>query len=327
MEQRRTIVAEVLRTAGQSERRACRWLGFHRSALRYVSKRPDDGQLRRRLRELAAEHPRWGSPMLTWRLRREGWRDNHKRIRRLYRLEGLAVRRRRRKRVAVPRVPAVAAEGPNERWAMDFMHDTLRGERGFRVLNIVDTCTRECVAIEADVSLGGVRVVSVLERIAQTRCLPKTIVVDNGPEFHSRALDAWAHGRGIELQFIRPGKPVDNAFVESFNSRLRDECLNQHWFLTLADARVIIERWRKLYNTARPHRALKRLTPTEYAEQFKHPEPAALRIRPYKTRSRVPTGPTPPLRGGSSPLPQDRNGLTNLSTPQTKAAQTQRLSA
>ncbi len=206
--------------------------------------------------------------MLTWRLRLEGWSDNHKRIRRLYRSEGLAVRRRRRKRVAVPRVPAIAANAPNERWAMDFMRDTLRGNRAFRALTIVDTCTRECVAIEVDQSLGGERVAKVLERLAGIRGLPKTIVLDNGPEFHSRALDAWAHGHGVELQFIRPGKPVDNAYIEAFNGRLRDECLNQYWFLNLADARRIIERWRISYNTDRPHRALNRLTPQQYAEEL-----------------------------------------------------------
>ena len=227
VEQRRTIVAEVVKTAERSERRACRWLGFHRSGVRYISRRPDEGPLRQRLRELAVEHPRWGSPMLTWRLRLEGWSDNHKRIRRLYRSEGLAVRRRRRKRVAVPRVPAIAANAPNERWAMDFMRDTLRGNRAFRALTIVDTCTSECVAIEVDQSLGGERVAKVLERLAGIRGLPKTIVLDNGPEFHSRALDAWAHGRGVELQFIRPGKPVDNAYIEAFNGRLRDECFRR----------------------------------------------------------------------------------------------------
>lgn len=268
MEQRRAIVADVVRAAGRSERCSCRWLGFYRSAVRYVSNRPDDGPLRRRLRELAAEHSRWGSPMLTWKLRQEGWRDNHKRIRRLYRLEGLAVRRRRRKRVAVPRVPSVPAQQPNERWAMDFMRDTLRRDRAFRLLTIVDTCTRECLAIEVDTSLGGERVVGVLERLAQDRAVPRSIVVDNGPEFRSRALDAWAHERGVELVFIRPGKPVDNAYIEAFNSRLRDECLNEHWFLTLADARARVEAWRVRYNTARPHSALRRMTPEQYGRQL-----------------------------------------------------------
>ena len=268
MEQRRTIVADVLTTAG-TERRACRWLGFHRSAVRYRTRRVrDDATLRQRLRDLATAHPRWGSPMLIWQLRQEGVRDNHKRIRRLYRLEGLAVRRRRRKRIAHPRVQLAAATRPNELWAMDFMRDTLSDGRAFRALTIVDTCTRESPAIEVDVSLGAARVVAVLERLAATRGLPGRIVVDNGPEFQSRALHAWAYHRGVTLQFIRPGKPVDNAFIESFNGRLRDECLNQHWFLSLADARRTIEAWRLTYNTARPHRGLASRTPAAFAKQF-----------------------------------------------------------
>jgi putative transposase len=268
MEQRRTIVAEVRQTVERSERCVCRWLGLHRSAVRYRSIRADAGPLRRRLRELAIQHPRWGSPMLIWRLRRDGWTDNPKRIRRLYRLEGLAVRRQRRKRPAVARVPAIAAAVPNEIWAMDFVRDTLRDGRAFRALTIVDTCTRESVAIVCDVSLGGHRVVRALQALAATRGLPRTITVDNGPEFHSRVLDAWAHDAGVTLQFSRPGKPVDNTFIEAFNGRLRDECLNQSWFRTLADAQFQIARWRHQYNTARPHRALGGLTPAQRAAQF-----------------------------------------------------------
>jgi putative transposase len=276
MEERRAVVAQVEMTAG-SERRTCRWLGFHRSAVRYeVRQREGEHALRERLRELAKEKPRWGSPMLTWRLRREGFRDNHKRIRRLYRLEGLAVRRRRKKRVSAPRVPLPRSSRPNERWAMDFVRDTLADGRAFRALTIVDTCTRESPAIEVDVSLGSDRVVAVLERLAISRGLPQRITVDNGPEFQSRSLDAWAHQRGVSLDFIRPGKPVENAFIESFNGRFRDECLNQHWFLSLADARRTIESWRENYNTARPHRGLGGLTPAEYAERFKEENPERL---------------------------------------------------
>ena len=267
MEQRRTIVQETTGSAG-SERRACRWLGFHRSGLRYCSRRPDDRALRQRLRELAIEHPRWGSPMLTWRLRQEGVRDNHKRIRRLYRLEGLAVRRQRRKRVARPRVMLPPPTAPNERWSMDFMRDTLADGRAFRLFTLVDDCTRECPVLEVDLSLGAERVVAILEQLAGSRGLPRTIVVDNGPEFQSRALDAWAFRRGVQLQFIRPGKPVENAFIESFNGRVRDECLNQHWFLSLPDARRRIETWRIEYNTARPHKGLGRITPEEFAARF-----------------------------------------------------------
>jgi putative transposase len=276
MEQRRTIVGAVAPTAG-SERRACRWLGFHRSAVRYAPAHREDDALRRRLRALAEQHPRWGAPMLIWKLRQEGVRDNHKRIRRLYRLEGLAVRRQRRKRVAVPRVVRPGATQVNEHWAMDFMRDTLANGRAFRALTLVDAYTRECPVIEVDVSLGAVRVIAVLERLRVTRGLPAYITVDNGPEFQSKALDAWAHQHQVQLQFSRPGKPVDNTFIEAFNSRLRDECLNQHWFLSLADARRIIERWRVSYNTARPHRALGRRTPTAFASNLQAmPNPTRL---------------------------------------------------
>ena len=265
MDQRRTIVETVSPTAG-SERRACRWLGFHRSAVRYEPHRRDDAALRTRLRELAERHPRWGAPMLLWKLRQAGVRDNHKRVRRLYRLEGLAVRRRGRKRVATARVEVPGATRPNEHWAMDFVRDTLRDGRAFRALTLIDAYTRECPVIEVDVSLGGARVVAVLERLRLTRGLPARITVDNGPEFRSKALDAWAHQHGVQLQFSRPGKPVDNTFIEAFNGRLRDECLNQHWFLSLADARRTIEQWRVGSNTARPHRALAGCTPSQFAE-------------------------------------------------------------
>lgn len=265
MEQRRTIVEAVRPTAG-SERRACRWLGIHRSAVRYTPNRRDDEALRARLRDLADQHPRWGAPMLLWKLRQEGIMDNHKRVRRLYRLEGLAVRRRGRKRVAVARVEVPGATQPNEHWAMDFVRDTLSDGRAFRALTLIDAYTRECPVIEVDVSLGGARVVAVLERLRVTRGLPVRITVDNGPEFRSKALDAWAHQHRVQLQFSRPGKPVDNTFIEAFNGRLRDECLNQHWFLSLADARRTIEQWRTGYNTARPHGALAGRTPTQFAE-------------------------------------------------------------
>jgi len=264
MEQRRTIVQQVQLTAG-SERRACRWLGFHRSAMRYQSRRPDDRPVRQRLRELAEAHPRWGSPRLIWRLRQEGIRDNHKRLRRLYRAEGLLVRRRRRKQAARARVALPTPTRANERWSMDFMRDTLADGRVMRLFTLVDDCTRECPVIAVDFSLTGERVVAILEQLATTRGLPRMIVVDNGPEFHSRALDRWAHHRQVQLHFIQPGKPVQNAFIESFNGRVRDECLNQHWFLSLADARRLIDAWRVSYNTARPHRGLHGLTPTQYA--------------------------------------------------------------
>ena len=270
MEQRRTIVVDVARTAG-SQRRACRWLGFHRSAMRYRSHRRDDAALRQRLRELAAEHPRWGSPLLIWQLRdQEGWPDNHKRIRRVYRLEGLAVRRRGRKKLVRARVPLPVASQPNEWWTMDFVRDTLASGPAFRALTMLDTCTREALGIEVDISLPGERVVAALDAIAEERGYPKHIQVDNGTEFQSKALNLWAHRHHVQLHFIRPGKPVENAFIESFNGKFRDECLNQHWFLSLADARRIIEAWRITYNTARAHRSLNRRTPAQFAASL-HP--------------------------------------------------------
>jgi putative transposase len=264
-QQRRSAVAYVQETADVSQRRACRWLGLHRTPIRYRSRRPPDTALREHLRTLADAHPRWGVPRLVWLLRREGVQDNYKRIERLYREEGLAVRRRRRKRVAQPRVERPAPGGPNERWSMDFVRDTLSSGRAFRALTLVDDFTRESLHIEIDTSLPGRRVVRVLEQLAVSRGLPKSIVVDNGPEFAGRVLDEWAHQRGVTLSFIQPGKPTQNCYIESFNGRLRDECLNLHWFLSLADARRTIESWRERYNAARPHSGLAGRTPSEFA--------------------------------------------------------------
>jgi len=265
-EQRRTVVTYVRATAGVPERRACRYLHIHRALVRYRARRRPDTALRAALEALAEAHPRWGCPRLAWRLRRDGWRDNYKRIERVYRGAGLAVRRRQRKRIATRRVPLPPPGGANERWSMDFVRDTLGNSgRAFRAFTLVDDFTRECPAIEVDHSLPAIRVIAVLDRLAVTRGLPRVIVVDNGPEFRSRAMDEWAHAHGVALQFIDPGKPVQNAHIESFNGRLRDECLNQHWFLTLADARYTIEAYRRSYNEARPHGALAGRTPAEYA--------------------------------------------------------------
>lgn len=266
--QRREVVTVMRESAAISERRAARYLGVHRSLCRYERRRADDTALREELKTRAVEHPRWGIPRLTWLLRREGTLVNHKRVERIYREEGLAVRRRHRKRVSRIRIPLATPTAPSRRWSMDFMRDTLSDGRVFRLLNIVDDFTRECPVIEVDTSLSGERVTEVLDRIALTRDLPEAIVIDNGPEFSGRSLDEWAQRRGVKLQFIRPGKPVENAYIESFNGRVRDECLNQHWFLSLNDARRIIEAWRESYNTARPHSSLKLQTPTEFRENF-----------------------------------------------------------
>lgn len=252
-----------------SERRACELAGTPRSSYRYLVRRRReevDQELRGRLRELAAERRRFGYRRLTVLLRREGWRVNPKRVCRLYRAEGLGVRRRKRKRIAATeRQPPRALTRPNERWSMDFISDALSDGRKFRSLNIVDDYTRRCLAVEVDTSLAGGRVVRVLETLSDREGLPEVILTDNGPEFAGQVLDRWAYERGVRLRFIEPGKPVQNAFVESFNGKMRDECLNEHWFMSLQDAREKIEAWRKDYNKVRPHSALGNRTPEEFA--------------------------------------------------------------
>ncbi len=219
------------------------------------------------MRELAGQRKRFGSPRLHIMLKREDLVINHKRTERIYREEGLALRRkRRRKSAAGLRVIMPEAQRPNQRWSMDFVTDSIVTGRRFRALAIIDDFSRECPAIEVDTSLGGSRVVGVLERLAQTRGLPEVITTDNGPEFAGKILDEWAYRRGVQLNFIRPGKPIENAYVESFNGRFRDECLNTNWFMNLKHARDIIEDWRRDYNEVRPHSSLNDMTPKEYAE-------------------------------------------------------------
>lgn len=268
-EQRRTAVSHAIHAAGISERRACRFTGFARASQRYQRRRAPRTELRARLHTLALLKPRWGYRRLHWLLQREGWAVNRKLVQRVYREEELTVRRRKRKRVAVVRTPLQVPRGPNARWSMDFVSDALATGRKFRALTIVDDFTRECPAIEVDFSLSGERVVRVLDRLGQSRGFPAVIVCDNGPEFAGQVLDEWAHRRGVHLAFIEPGRPVQNAFAESFNGRLRDECLNEHWFVSLADARHTIEAWRVEYMVARPHSGLAQLTPQEYVNQLR----------------------------------------------------------
>jgi len=222
-----------------------------------------------RLRDLAAARVRYGYRRLHVLLRREGWKVNHKRIWRLYKEEGLEVRtKKRRKRVSALRVVLPVAALPNERWSMDFVSDSLHDGRRFRVLTLVDHVSRVSPAIEVGTSIPGRRVVAVLEKLARTHGLPKVITTDNGTEFTSRILDEWAHRNGVKLDFIRPGKPIENAYIESFNGRLRQECLEQHWFVSMEDAKEKIEAWRIDYNEHRPHSALGNQTPLEYAAQW-----------------------------------------------------------
>lgn len=263
--QKRAAVAYFRTGFRVSERRACRVAGVPRSTCRYRSQAQDQTALRVRLRDLAATRVRYGYRRLHILLRREGWRVNHKRVYRLYREEGLGIRvRRKKKRVGVPRVTPPAAKRPQERWSMDFLTDALADGRRFRVLTLVDNVSRVSPAIEVATSLTGERVVEVLERLRPTHGVPERIAIDNGPEFISKALDAWAYRHGVQLEFSRLGKPTDNAFAESFNARFRDECLDQHWFASPEEARQTIEAWRVDYNTERPHRALGQQTPATW---------------------------------------------------------------
>jgi putative transposase len=220
-----------------------------------------------RIRDLARTRVRYGYFRIYILLRREGWRVNHKRVYRLYREDGLSLRHKRPRRhvSAAHRERQPAAVRPNERWSMDFVSDALFNGRRLRALTVVDAFTREALAIEVDQGIKGEQVVAVLVRLTLARGAPATIKVDNGPEFISKVLDRWAYEHGVTLDFSRPGKPTDNALVESFNGRLRDECLNANWFLSLTDARSKIETWRRQYNESRPHTALGWLTPQEFA--------------------------------------------------------------
>jgi putative transposase len=221
------------------------------------------------LRQLAEQRRKVGAPRLHVLLRREGFLINHKRTERLYREEGLSLRlKRRRKRSSHLRVVLAAPERINQHWSMDFVSDSLHNGRRFRILTVVDDLSKECPVLEADHSLTGQRVTRVLERIALTRGLPEVITVDNGPEFISKAMDAWAHENGVKLHFIQPGKPTQNAYIESFNGKFRDECLNEHVFTSLHDAQQKIEAWRQDYNVNRPHRSLNQQTPEEFTARF-----------------------------------------------------------
>ena len=250
-----------------SERHACRLMKLARSTHRYRSRRPErDAAVRSRLKELAAKRMRFGYRRLTAMLVREGVVANHKRVYRVYREEGLGMRIRHRRRIRWNgTASSPAAVKPNQRWSIDFVSDCVSTGKVIRMLTMVDDFSRECPAIEVDTSLGGLRVRRVLDRVAAERGLPEAIVLDNGPEFRGRALAAWSQERGVRLEFIQPGKPVQNAFVESFNGRLRDECLNANWFTSLHDARRKVEEWRQDYNQQRPHSSMGYVAPAVFA--------------------------------------------------------------
>ena len=262
--QRRRAV-EHLKDRRFSERRACRLVGLSRSVAWYQLKGRDDGTLREQLKGLAEQYPRYGYPTLHDMLRAGGHVTNHKRTYRIYREEGLQVRTKRRKKLIRPRVPMLVPDKVNQRWSMDFVSDQLANGRRFRVLNVVDDYSRECVLQVVDFSISGQRVARELERLSRT--LPNMIVCDNGPEFTSKAMFLWAKKAGVKLHFIQPGKPTQNAFVESFNGKCRDYCLNLNWFTSLEDARSTIDTWRDHYNHVRPHRSLGKKPPVVFAQE------------------------------------------------------------
>tara|TARA_B100001964_G_scaffold195692_1_gene219881 strand:- start:268 stop:1131 length:864 start_codon:yes stop_codon:yes gene_type:complete len=265
---KRRAVDHLQQTYDVARRRACGLLDLHRSTYHYRPRQGNDDALAAVLRSKAAKRRRWGYRRLLLLLRREGWTDNHKRIYRIYTQQRLQVLYRRRRRPAASRgqQPMPAADF-NQRWSMDFVSDQLADGRRIRVLNVLDDFSRRCLAAEVDTSLPGLRVCRVLDQLVSHHGKPQALLVDNGPEFTGKALDEWAYQRGVRIDFIAPGKPTQNPYVESFNGKMRDECLNEHWFTSLADARRILATWRLDYNTVRPHSSLQNLTPEQFAQQ------------------------------------------------------------
>lgn len=254
----------LLRGSGLSERKACELLAVSRSVVRYESKCEDDSELREKIRVVAFEKRRYGYRRITARIRREGEKVNAKRVYRIYCEENLKVRIRRRKRLSVARGEMSVPAAPNIRWSMDFTSDSLYSGRRFRTLNIVDDFSRDSLGIDVSFSIPSGRTTRFLDRLIWLHGKPERIKCDNGPEFRSKHTQKWAADRGILLDFIQPGKPMQNAFIESFNGKFRDECLNENWFVELKEAQQKIEKWRIEYNTERPHSALNYQTPLEF---------------------------------------------------------------
>ncbi|HTF99600.1 MAG TPA: IS3 family transposase [Nitrospirota bacterium] len=264
---RRALVESLQQRYRVSQRKACSVLLIHRNSHRYKAIRDEQAALRMRIKEIAAVRVRYGYKRIHVLLRREGWQINHKRVHRIYCEEGLNLRAKHRKKRpgAALRIARQQAARMNDTWSMDFAADALFNGKRFRVLTVVDNFSRECLAAEAGQSLKGEQVVAVLDRLKYTRGTPRSIRVDNGSEFVSKVVDKWAYDHKVTLDFSRPGKPIDNAFAESFIGSFRDECLNVNWFLSLEDACAKIEQWRKDYNEYRPHSSLENLTPNEFA--------------------------------------------------------------
>ena len=266
----REAAAYLQATWQMSQRRAIRLIGADRSTVRYQSTRPDDAPLRERLKALAAERRRFGYRRLHVLLRREGHAVNQKKVRRLYREERLTVRRRGgRKRALGTRRPIETPMAPNQRWSLDFLSDQMTDGRRFRILAVVDDCTRECLALVPDTSISGRRVARELDNVVRQRGKPRTIVSDNGTELTSNAILGWSDETGVGWHYIAPGKPQQNGFIESFNGRLRDELLNETLFRSLPHARAVLEDWRRDYNEQRPHSKLGWMTPRDYASAIR----------------------------------------------------------
>ena len=260
------MVTWAIKEKSYSQPRACALIGMDAKTYRYQASRPDDAALRQHMREIASERRRFGYRRIGMMLEREGVVLNHKKLYRLYKEERLTVRKRGgRKRAIGTRRPMLVPAEPNQRWSLDFLADSLKDGRRFRILAVIDDCTRECLALLVDTSISGLRVARQLDMIMEMRGKPRMVVSDNGTELTSNAILKWADERRVEWHYIAPGKPMQNGFVESFNGRLRDECLNEHLFDNLTHARRIIAAWKADYNHERPHSSLGGLTPAEYA--------------------------------------------------------------
>ena len=264
---RRSIVDYLIEKWKFSQSRSCRLLNIHRKTYRYRTKRRNDDDLRKNIINIANERRRFGYRRIHKMLIRKGIKVNHKKVYRIYKEENLKIRiktRKRLKRDEINKLPI--PQYANEQWAIDFMSDSLASGRKFRILNVLDIATRECIAIEIDVSIKGERLTKILDKLIFLRGKPASITMDNGSEFTSKVFESWAKKKSIQLNFIQPGKPFQNAFIESFNGKFRDECLNESWFLNLKQAKKLVENWRIDYNARRPHSALGNLTPQEYAD-------------------------------------------------------------
>ena len=265
----KVLAADLIKDYKVSQCKACATVMIHRSLWYYKKHRREDRPVRERIKEIAAVRIRYGFERVFILLRREGWKDNHKRVYRIYKEEGLNLRskRPRRSKSGAHRLERIKFTRINQCWSMDFVADNLFDGRKFRALTLVDNFSRKCLTIRVGQSIKGIDVVSIMNDVKQYyRVVPERIQVDNGSEFISKDFDRWAYENNVTLDYSRPGKPTDNAFIESFNGSFRDECLNVHWFLSLEDAGEKIEAWRQEYNTFRPHSSLDGMTPEQVVD-------------------------------------------------------------